>query len=726
MSEASIVAEGQETPAQPRVVANPSEAADPRRRILLSWGITILVILVLVGVIAVNGNRLYREAVSRAGSETRYLASIIEGHVGRGLGDAVIMINAVRQDIELSRRVSQLSATYPGEQLVVRSARLPQIAAALVLDQAGRVLHAAGTWPVSRSSHRNRPWFQQFENDQGNRLLIGPPIRFQGEAIPYLTVGQTISAPDGTFAGVILVLLDPAFFLDRLGLLEFAVAEGAAFISAGGQTLAYRPVTQPSGAGVSVPAPVFEATGPDDDSWIVARRTLPLGNLTVGAAIPLAGIREDWLARHIPEILVGGGSAVLLFLFNLFATIQLRRRGFAEKAHRRAEQVLAEGIESLRAGFTLFDSDDRLVMCNSTYREIYAGVDDLIAPGALFQDLIRAGVERSLFPGAAGDEEKWLAERIAGHLSPESLVEQELGNGHWLLIYERKTADGGTIGIRTDITELKQREAALDEARLNAEAASTAKSEFLAMMGHELRTPLNAIIGFSEIMSGEQLGPLNHPTYLEYTTDIRNSGRHLLAIINDILDLSKIEAGKYELQDSETVIEEMISSCLPFVGPQSIERKIAIHSRFETVDTVVVADEHALRKVIINLLGNAVKFTPPGGSVTVSTARGPEGDLAITVSDTGIGISEEQLPLVLEAFRQADSSLSREYEGTGLGLPIVDKLVKLHGGSLEIRSKEGEGTDVIVTLPGSRVLKGQERSEAKETIVAAGDDEAAT
>jgi len=266
---------------------------------------------------------------------------------------------------------------------------------------------------------------------------------------------------------------------------------------------------------------------------------------------------------------------------------------------------------------------------------------------------------------------------------------------------------GGFLGYRgtaENITALRQREEALIGAKESAELANRAKTEFLANMSHELRTPLNAVIGFSEIMESELLGPLGSAQYKSYAADIHESAQHLLTLINDILDVAKIEAGAHELR------EEVVDP-VDVVG--AVERLVAERAKRAGLDLSIdmpeglprlKADERKLKQVLLNLMSNAIKFTPDGGRVALAARQNANGSFVFEVSDTGIGIAAEDIPRAFAPFEQVDSRLSRQFEGTGLGLPLSAGFVKLHGGTLDLKSQPGVGTRAIVTLPIERVL----------------------
>ena len=272
--------------------------------------------------------------------------------------------------------------------------------------------------------------------------------------------------------------------------------------------------------------------------------------------------------------------------------------------------------------------------------------------------------------------------------------------------HERLTLAADLSARNAELAQANERLGAvnvqLQETQAIAEAANKAKSEFLSNMSHELRTPLNAIIGFSEIIKDQAFGPVTQPRYIEYANDIYESGRSLLQLINDILDLSKVEAGKMELQRTFVDVGDTLSRCLRLIKERASKSRVQLETAFHPSVPLLFADEVRLRQIVLNLLSNAVKFTPAGGKIKISTSVDPSGAIAITVADTGIGMSAADIKIALERFGQAVSSLSRPYEGTGLGLPLTKAMVELHGGRLDITSAPGKGTRVTVTFPPQR------------------------
>ncbi|CCE05861.1 putative sensor histidine kinase, membrane protein [Bradyrhizobium sp. STM 3843] len=277
-----------------------------------------------------------------------------------------------------------------------------------------------------------------------------------------------------------------------------------------------------------------------------------------------------------------------------------------------------------------------------------------------------------------------------------------------LLAHQLHSTTLATLEARAEkdalIGELEQAKAISDEARYRAEAANVAKSRFLAQMSHELRTPLNAILGFSEVMKSEIFGAHAVPVYKEYSADIHNSGVHLLNLINEILDLSRIEAGRYELNEEAVSLVHVVADCHHLLKLRASSRALTIHEVFERNMPRLWADERAIRQVVLNLLSNAIKFTPQGGDIWLKVGWTASGGQYLSVKDTGSGIPENEIPIVLASFGQGSNSIKSAEQGAGLGLPIAKNLIEMHGGTFTLKSKVRIGTEVIVTFPPERVM----------------------
>ena len=382
------------------------------------------------------------------------------------------------------------------------------------------------------------------------------------------------------------------------------------------------------------------------------------------------------------------------------------------EALRQSEAKLRGVIDTVPAMISATDPEGRYVFLNRFQADKF-GVSQELAVGRTAAELGDAAygtrsreLDAQVFAG--GETMPSFEERLA---SPS-------GEARILLTTKSPLRDGdgrvvNVVTVSLDITERKQAEEQLREAKEGAELANRTKTEFMANMSHELRTPLNAIIGFSDIIRAELLGALGSPRYREYARDIGDSARHLLSIINDILDVSKIEAGKLELHEDQVNLDLLIEDVLRLVHERAGMAGIELRRRPEGEVPAIFADPRKMKQVLLNLLSNAIKFTPGGGTVTVSRRLAGDGRLAVIVEDTGIGMAAEHIPIATSRFGQVDSSMTRRYSGTGLGLPLTIGLVELHQGTLEIQSAVGRGTTVTVWLPAERCLTARRRMRSQ-------------
>jgi adenylate cyclase len=437
-------------------------------------------------------------------------------------------------------------------------------------------------------------------------------------------------------------------------------------------------------------------------------------------------ITQGQLDIPIPEAgqdEIGGMTRALAMLReSLIESHRLEQdRQRAEADARRAQAQLGEAIEAVSEGFALYDADDRLVISNSRFREMYGGTNLEIKPGIPYEDILRAAARAGFIPAASDKPDTWLAERLDRHRNPKGAFEQQRDRGVWLKISERRTADGGIVGVFTDITELKDRELQLGQlvdrladARDAAMEATVAKSRFLANMSHELRTPLNAIIGITEMLM-EDAEDAGDQSAREPLDRIARAGRHLLQLINEVLDLSKIEAGKLEINYEQVALASLVGDVAGEAEPLAAKNGNRLLVECPSDIGTVRSDPTRLRQIMFNLLSNACKFTQHG-SVSLLVGRVPSDGgewISIRVIDTGIGMTTEQLGKVFQEFSQADNSTTRKYGGTGLGLAITDRLCRLMGGTVNVESKPGVGTTFSVRLPSDR--DGVQEAVATET-----------
>jgi hypothetical protein len=358
-------------------------------------------------------------------------------------------------------------------------------------------------------------------------------------------------------------------------------------------------------------------------------------------------------------------------------------------------------IEAIPDGFVLYDREERLLTCNQRYRDTYPASAPAMQPGTKFEDILRYGLANSQHADAIGREEEWIKDRLKRHRDGSGTSEQQLSNGRWIRAHDHPTPDGGRVGLRVDITQLKEHETALEAARTAAEAASRAKSAFLANMSHEIRTPMNGVVGMAELLCDTGLTEEQRL----FAETIRSSGEALLVIINDILDYSKIEAQRLTLRPEPFDLERTIHEVTMLLQPRAREKGIDLMIDFDMfLPTRFVGDPGRLRQVLTNLIGNAVKFTDTGHVLTrVVGVEAEDGQqtLHVTVEDTGIGIPADYLDHIFGEFNQVEDEQNRKFEGTGLGLAITRRLIEHMGGSVWVDSVLGDGSSFgfRVTLP---------------------------
>jgi signal transduction histidine kinase len=371
-----------------------------------------------------------------------------------------------------------------------------------------------------------------------------------------------------------------------------------------------------------------------------------------------------------------------------------RRRRCAEA------RLLQSTLENIGEGLSVFDNRGRLVAWNSRFCELLELPPDLTV-GAPLRDILMLQAVRGDF--GRDDPSVEVAKRLEWFYRDVPTTKERITpQGRIVQISRRAMPDGSIVSVYSDITDLKASERKLIQARSQAEMANHAKSEFLANMSHELRTPLNAIIGFSEIIAHELFGPLGNEKYLDYMKDIHQSSLHLLSIINDVLDMSKIEAGKLELSKEPLNLRHLIGEVIRMMRERADSRGVELVTKLSDDEVEIWADERAMKQVFLNLLSNAIKFSQDGGEVCIRVVSDEPGLAVVEFEDHGIGMNEEELERALQPFGQAKPSTTRNYGGTGLGLPITKGLIEAHGGKLAIESRAGQGTTARISMPTER------------------------
>ncbi len=474
---------------------------------------------------------------------------------------------------------------------------------------------------------------------------------------------------------------------------------------------------------------------PDDDSIYQVARAVAKGDAKQVDQVFRMRHAEGhyvWLRARAQLIRMASGRMHMIGI-----AMDVTEQHRLAQRYQEADQRLADAIECTSEAFVLWDKNDRLVTCNGHYQQAYGLPDEVLVPGT----------ERLIVHAAAA--KPVIERRIADSCGSggAQTTEVQLADQRWLQINERRTRDGGLVSVGTDITMIKRHQVRLrdSERRLmatigdlsasqatlerqkeelsiananyqaekeRAEAANRAKSEFLANMSHELRTPLNAILGFSEILQNQMFGPLGSEKYHEYCRDIHESGKHLLNVISDILDMSKIEAGHMRVSCETIDLAPLIEETLRLTSIQAGRKSIRVEQQV-VQPLPMVADRRAMKQILLNLLSNAMKFTNAGGQVRVR-ARKVSGAVTLTIADSGIGIPKSALAKIGQPFEQVQSQYAKSKGGSGLGLAISRSLTRLHGGRMRIYSQEGCGTIISVRIPEQERVAERHQAAAKQ------------
>ena len=712
-----------------------------RRRPIWSLPIFALLGLLLLSLLAagaVEKVHARKERLAEAARDATGLGLLVDQHVSRvfeGIGDALERV-ADRvdgqnwNDVERSRALWQFTVKLTGE--------LPLLHSLELYDPEGNLRLSSGQFPTPQYGmiQFDAARFRARLANATGPLVVGGPVKSQYDERWFVSVGLASMDERGAVRGFVVGSIEPSAIRDffrwapigRHGAIELVQDDGTTVVS----TEPDEQLIGQRSAGAGLLAKLRQGSGGialrgdvlgDGVERIVAARHMDRLPFTVLVELTQADVLHAWLRRFVLEfvivIAVTLGFGMLLTL--LYRRIDGEHR--ATIAARLAEQRLNDAIESIAEGFALWDAQDRLVICNSRYRELHAKVRIPLETGLAFADLLKASVAAGLYRIESAAEE-WIRQRIEWHRQPAYTFEQQHADGRWFLVNARRTSEGGIVGVRTDITALKQKEAELEslvleleaararteaqaaelarlaegyaEAHRQAAQANASKTMFLASMSHELRTPLNAIMGFSELMMRETFGPLGSRKYKEYAADVHRSGQHLLELINDVLDLSKIEAGKLAVRLGHQNLQELVDECVRLVSDRARGKGISLSVELPRDLPLARADRRATKQILLNLLTNAVKFTGAGGSIWV-TGETHDRTVTIAIKDTGIGIARRDLERMFKPFERARNA--ERVEGSGLGLAIARRLAEGIGGALRLESRVGEGTVVWLDLP---------------------------
>jgi two-component system cell cycle sensor histidine kinase PleC len=655
--------------------------------------------------------------------DAKFLADAVKHDTGVGRFHAIVAANGdIVAAYPADAAKGPISALLPGDFFLSANPAAPAMMPVRLADgeDAHAVLHELGAYPanlltVQRKSGMLAEWYSGMTRVA---LLFGVTFLVLTMLAGAFHWQAAKAAEADEMLAIASERLDKALDRGQCGLWDWNVAEGSIFWSKSMFDILGMPV---KGEYLSF-GEVAQRLHPDDAHFETVVEELLNGERAVfDREFRMRHENGEWIWLRARAALAPGLSKDTPHLVGIVFDISQQKQ--TDKLNADAELRLRDAIENISEAFVLWDPDNKLVMCNSKYQQFHTLPAAVCVPGTPYETVTAAAKEpmvrqRVSMPNGEGGEGR--------------SFEVQLGDRRWLQINERRTKDGGFVSVGTDITPLKKQEERLllserelmmtvrdlQKERLlaeqqsqrladladkyarektRAEAANRSKSEFLANMSHELRTPLNAIIGFSEVMQAEIFGPLGSEKYAEYSRDIHRSGQFLLDVINDILDMSKIEAGRMSLEISRFMLAAVFDEAMRLVGPRAAEGRVEV-TRTIPADLEIEADKRALKQVFINLISNAVKFTPEGGKVVIS-AEASGSDIVVKISDTGIGIPAQDIEKLGRPFEQVENQFTKSRGGSGLGLAISKSLVGLHGGELTIASEVGKGTDVTVRLP---------------------------
>jgi two-component system cell cycle sensor histidine kinase PleC len=665
----------------------------------------------------------YREHIKDTQRAAQTLARTLEEHTVRTLQVADVVLRSARNALN----AFVVSGAPEGERRVREFFEAQTTGAdfappLLLLDRHGG---AVGHSPA-RFEHLGLMMRSLFENPRAAAVdvpYISAPFRLPDTNTWAVALSYPRYGADRGFDGVIATVVDLAYFERFYASIPVGPRGNITLWDHTGAVILARYPHDEALIGVTFEGALSDAihAGQHEGTLIsvspVDGVTRILGFRSTGALPMIISVGlsvDDHLAQWWADTYRYGAAAgvLALVILGLAAAIgrQLRLREARELDLEGNRRLLQTIVDQLPARISVKDRDLRYILVNRGQADEF-GCAPEAALGKRRDDFhwdMPPPDESALF-GELRDRDSRVLETGCPLLNVEESLTLRDGRARHSLSNKAPLFDGGgrVIGVLTiavDITAQKLTEQKLREAREVAEIASRTKSEFLANMSHELRTPLNAVLGFSEVITDALMGPVDN-RYREYARDIHNAGQHLLSLINDVLDLSKIEVGRLELNLEPVAIEPLIQGCCRVVAERAKRTDVALRVELAAGLPDVSADALRLRQVVLNLLSNAVKFTAPGGRVTVAAVVSATGGVTIAVEDTGIGMRPEDIAVALEPFRQVDSSMTRRYEGTGLGLPLAKTLTELHGGTLEIESALGVGTVARVHLPEERVIR---------------------
>ncbi|MBX9748548.1 MAG: PAS-domain containing protein [Roseococcus sp.] len=657
------------------------------RRTVLGAAIAVLLVQALATFLLVERGR--QEALAQAHQTVERIARAVEANINRHftqveslLFGLPVILGPARDGRFDSNRASEVLQELNNQNLIYRDI--------LVLDGSGQaVATALSVYRRRRLPVPSGPSFNESGLHEGG-LRIGGPLRNPASREWGLFFAHPVAIgglPNAT------------------AMAEIPLAHLSQLLASGGDAPGLR-ITLMRNDGMLLAALPHEegqiATRPDpaaEPPVLALTRPTLYGTLTIRVTMTREAALAAWSSDRWPALLFSGAFGLLIITLAGLLSIMLRQRERAEGDRDRWRSTLASALDSMTDGFVLFGPDDRLVICNQRFREMYALSAPFIREGASFRDIMREGALRGQFPQLTGDIEAAIDEMVRWRRSKGQPLESLLPDGRWILITERMTPDGGTIGIRTDITELKRANEELARARDAAHAEDEAKGMFLARMSHELRTPLNSMLGFAQaLMQDNNLGH----TQRDQLRLLHDAGGHLRELVNRLLDLTKIEAGQLDLDLRPVALRPLFEACVGLMAPDVDRKRLRLALDLApSMPELVEADAMRLRQMLLNLLSNAVKFTPDAGRVDLRVRRSGAGrhGIRIEVQDSGPGVPLDKQHLLFRDFTQIAPHAAAEGMGTGLGLAITARLASAMGGGIGCESEPGAGALFWLELP---------------------------